>query len=258
MEAFSSAWSQALLLATIGFIAGFMNVFAGGGSLLTLPVMLWLGFAAPVANATNRIMLISQNIAATTAFHGGKVLPVRTVLKLSAVVLPGSLIGAWFARDIDELLFRRLLAGIMIVSLWAILRKKPSAEQWAPEVDGVTWKLMLSFFFMGVYAGFIQAGLGFVIIAVLTAVGHFDLIRTNAIKVAVILVAQVTALAVFGPTGTVDWLAGASLAFGSTAGAWTAAHVHLAKGTTWVRRAVVTLMVAFTVRLIYEGFVAGV
>lgn len=258
MHVFTPEWSQAALLAVIGFVAGFMNVFAGGGSLLTLPVMLWLGIPAPIANASNRVMLIAQNIAATTAFQQGRVLPVMTVLKLSAVVVPGSALGAVLARDIDELLFRRLLVVIMIVSLYGILRKKPSADVWAPKVDGVTWKLLLSFFFMGIYAGFIQAGLGFVIIAVLTAVGHFDMIRTNAIKVATILVAQISALAIFGPSGTVDWIVGVSLAVGSTTGAWTAAHVQLAKGTAWVRRIVVTLLVAFTLRLIYEGFILGV
>jgi len=258
MHDFTPEWSQAALLAAVGFVAGFMNVFAGGGSLLTLPIMLWLGVPAPVANASNRIMLIAQNIAATTAFQQSRVLPTMTVVKLSAVVVPGAVIGAMLARDIDELLFRRLLVVIMIVSLYGILRKKPSAEVFAPTVDGVTWKLLISFFFMGIYAGFIQAGLGFVIIAVLTAVGHFDMIRTNAIKVATILVAQVAALAIFGPSGTVDWIVGASLAIGSTTGAWTAAHVHLAKGTAWVRRVVVILLVAFTLRLIYEGFISGV
>ena len=258
MEAYASDTTQVLVLALVGFVAAFMNVFAGGGSLLTLPVMLWLGFPAVVANATNRIGLIAQNVAATTAFQQGRVLPVRTVLKLTCVVIPGAALGAFLATDIDELFFRRLLAGIMIVSLWATLRKKPSADVWVPKADGVGARLLVSFFFMGIYAGFIQAGLGFVIIAVLTAVGHFDMIRTNAIKVATVLVAQITALAVFGPAGTVDWLAGASLALGTTTGAWTAAHVHLASGTRWVRRIVVTLMIAFTLRLIYEGFIAGV
>lgn len=258
MEALPAETTQILLLALVGFAAGFMNVFAGGGSLLTLPVMLWMGFPAPVANASNRIGLVAQNVAATTAFRAGRVLPGRTVLKLGAVVVPGAALGAVLATDIDELFFRRMLAVIMIVSLWATLRKKPSIEAFAPKVDGVTPRLLVAFFFMGVYAGFIQAGLGFVMIAVLTAVGHFDMIRTNAIKVAVVLIAQITALAVFGPSGTVDWFAGGSLAIGTTLGAWAAAHVHLTQGTRWVRRIVITLMVAFTLRLIYEGFIAGV
>ena len=258
MESFATEWGQIVVLAGVGFVAGFMNVFAGGGSLLTLPIMLWLGMPAPVANATNRIGLITQNIAATTAFHQGHVLPARTVLKLSLVVIPGSLLGAWLAIDIDETLFRRILVVVMLVSLWAILRRKPAREVWKPRTDGVTWRLMFSFLAMGVYAGFIQAGLGFVIIAVLTSIGHFDLIRTNAIKVAVVLIAQLVALTLFGLSGTVDWAAGAALALGSTTGAWTAAHVQLARGSVWVRRVVVTLLVLFTLRLVYEGFVAGV
>ena len=258
MESYASNWALILLLAVVGFVSGFMNVFAGGGSLLTLPLMLWLGMPAPVANATNRIGLIAQNITATTAFARGRMLPLRTVLKLSAVVVPGALVGARLAVDIDEVLFRQLLAVIMVVSLWAILRGKPEPDGAQSAADGVGAKLLVSFFFMGIYAGFIQAGLGFVIIAALVSIGGFDLVRTNAIKVALVLLAQLVALSVFGPAGTVDWAAGASLALGTTGGAWVAAHVQLRTGAKWIQRVVVTLLLLFTARLVYEGFIAGV
>ena len=97
-----------ILLIIVGFVAGMVNVVAGGGSLLTLPVLLWLGLPAPVANASNRLGLVMQNVSATTAFHRAGVLPWRPTLVLFAPALPGALLGAYTALDIDEQLFRRI------------------------------------------------------------------------------------------------------------------------------------------------------
>lgn len=258
MAATDPSLGQAVALVLVGVVAGFLNVVGGGGSLLTLPVMLWMGMPAPVANATNRIGLVSQNLTAATAFHRGRRLPWRMTLWLLVPVLPASALGAYLAIDIDETLFRRILAAVMLISLWLVWRSGPDHDEHAaPHNRHPRW-LWVSFLFMGVYAGFLQAGLGFLIIAALTSLGGFDFVRTNAIKVTLVLACQLLSLAIFAAAGTVNWVAGASLALGTTAGAWGAAQLQMTKGSPWVRRVVMVLMIAFTARLIYEGFLNGV
>jgi uncharacterized protein len=253
----SPAVGQAVALTVVGYVSGFLNVVGGGGSLLTLPLMLWMGMPAPVANATNRIALITQNIAATTAFHRGGRLPWRTTAWLLLPTVPAAAFGAWLALDIDETLFRRILVFVMLASLWMVWRQDPRHGVTDSPHARHSKSLWLSFLAMGVYAGFLQAGLGFLIIAALTSLGGLDFVRTNAVKVALVLAGQIVALAIFTAAGTVDWVAGSLLAAGSTAGAWHAARMQIAKGSPWVRRAVIALMIGFTLKLAYEGFVAG-
>ena len=108
-------------LAAVGFVSGFLNVLAGGGSLLTLPLLIFLGLPATVANATNRVGVLCQNIFAIGAFRRHGVLPLKLALLCTAPSLLGSYLGALWAVDIDERLFQRLLAVIMLGVLIIIL-----------------------------------------------------------------------------------------------------------------------------------------
>jgi len=243
-----------LLLLLSGLAAGFINVVAGGGSLLTLPALLFLGTPATVANATNRISLIFQNVVATTTFHRAGRLSWGLAARLTLVALPGAVLGAWLALHLDERSFRRILAGVMLAVLVLILRgsRREARIDATPEVPHPR-ALAVSFFFMGVYAGFLQAGLGFLLIAALTNLGGQDLIRSNALKVTVVLVLQVAALAVFQATGNVDWPRGVALASGSMLGAWLGARWQMAQGVVWVRRFLVVAVIGFALRLVWES-----
>lgn len=246
--------SELLLLIGVGFLAGLLNVLAGGGSLLTLPVLLWLGLPAPVANASNRISLVMQNVTAVTAFQSGAMLPWRPTFRLLIPALPGAVLGAQLAVDIDERTFRLILLAILVFALYTMLR--PSVTVPSRRGRRRTAAMWLGFFAMGFYAGFIQAGLGLLLLSLLSGLGGFDLVRSNAIKVTWVLLVQIVSLVVFGLHDTIHWGAGASLALGSASGAWAAAHWQMARGSEWVRRVVVVLLVVFALRLAWESFLA--
>ena len=106
-------WSY-LILSLVGLIAGFVNVMAGGGSLLTVPVMLFLGLPGPVANGTNRIAILAQNITAVTAFFKKGYSNFRLSLTLSLCALPGAVAGAYFGSRLGGVWFNRTLAAIML------------------------------------------------------------------------------------------------------------------------------------------------
>jgi uncharacterized membrane protein YfcA len=239
-----------LLLFGVGTVAGLLNVLAGGGSLLTLPVLIFLGLPAAVANGTNRIAILAQNIVASGSFRQQKVLPLKVALICTGPALVGSVLGAKLAIDIDDQVFQRILALVML-GVVVVMVVDPS-RRWQfdparlspPRVAA----LMLTFLGIGIYGGFIQAGVGFLIISGLLVHG-MDLVRINAVKVFVVMVYTVAALAVFVWHGQVDWRLGAALAAGNALGGWLGTRLAVAKGHDWIRRLVMVTVVVFAVRL---------
>jgi len=254
MPAVPLEWWQLSLLLFAGFAAGVLNTLAGGGSLITLPLMLWIGLPAPVANASNRISLILQNISGAANFHRTRHLHWPTALLLGACAVPTALIGARLATDIDEHWFRRILAVVLLVSVIVVARGRAGGGDRTEPVNRL--KLAIWFMVVGFYAGFIQAGLGFALLALLHGVGQLDLIRSNAIKVTVVLFCQLAALVVFMFAGQVNWIAGLSLAAGSASGAAVAVHLQVRKGAAWVKRLILTLLGSFALVLFVQEVLA--
>lgn len=240
------------LLALVGLVAGFLNILAGGGSLLTLPVLLFFGLPAPVANGTNRVAIFFQNIFAMVGFRRQGVFPWRLALLCTAPALVGSYIGARLAVDIDDQLFRRLLACIMIGVL--VLTVVDPVRRWKLGSEQMTrWRgavLLVSFFAIGVYGGFVQAGVGFLIISGLLLHG-LDLVRINAVKVIVIFAFTIVALGVFIAHGQVDYGLGTALAAGNSVGGWIAPRIAVKKGHDWIRRLVSVTVLIFAIKLLF-------
>lgn len=242
---------QAPLLALVGSVAGFLNVLAGGGSLLTLPVLIFLGLPAATANGTNRVAVFIQNISAISGFRRQGVFPWRISLLCTLPALAGAWIGANLAVDIDDQMFKRLLAvimiGVLIFTAW-----DPMKRIWVEKMHLTplrTAALLVSFFVVGIYGGFVQAGVGFLIITALLAHG-LDLVRINAIKVIVIFFFTMVALAVFVAHDQVDWTLGLVLAVGNASGAWIGSHMAVKKGHDWIKRLVSITVVVFALKLL--------
>ena len=180
------------------------------------------------------------------------VLPARLALLCTVPALIGSLIGAQLAIDISEELFRQLLAAIMIgvVILMAVdpAKRLNFDEQHMTPLR--TAFLLFSFFVIGIYGGFIQAGVGFLIISGLLLHG-MDLVRINAVKVFVILFFTIAALAVFVWHDQVNYPLGIALAVGNAAGGWIGTHLAVKKGHDWIRRLVFIVVVLFAVKLVW-------
>jgi hypothetical protein len=243
---------QALALFAIGAFSGVVNVLAGGGSLLTLPLLIFLGLPATVANGTNRVGILFQSVAAIGGFRRQKMLPVGLALLCTVPAVAGSYLGARLAVDIGDALFQRILACIMLGVLAFMLidpMKRHRVEQvhFTPLRTAV---LLASFFVIGIYGGFVQAGVGFLIISGLLAHG-LDLVRINAVKVFVTLVFTAAALAVFVAHGQVDWPLGLALAAGNAAGGWLGTHMAIKKGHDWIKKVVSLTVLVFALKLLF-------
>jgi uncharacterized membrane protein YfcA len=242
---------QVPVLVLVGVLAGFLNVLAGGGSLLTLPLLIFFGLPAATANGTNRVAIFCQNIFAITGFKRKGVFPIRLALICTPPALIGSYFGANLAITVDEMVFRRLLALIMVgVLIFMVIDPMKHLQQAEKSMTPLRLAvLIVSFFGVGVYGGFVQAGVGFLIITGLLMHG-LDLVRINAVKVLVVFAFTLVALGVFVVHGQVDYVLGLSLAVGNSTGGWFASHLAVEKGHEWIKRFVVVTVLIFALRLL--------
>ncbi len=244
-------WYHYVLLITVGFAVGFINTVAGGGSLLSLPVLIFLGLPPSVANGTNRVAIVFQTALATAGFKskGVSTFPFNIYLGISALL--GAIIGAYIAVDIKGETFNKILAIVMIIVVLIIVFKpKIRLEEFSERITGkYLWIGIIAFFFFGIYGGFINAGLGFIMILFLHYVSQMTLVRANATKVAVVFVYTLAALAVFVLNDKVDWKVGLILAIGNGAGAWLASRVSVKKGDGFIKTFLVVMVVIMAIKL---------
>jgi uncharacterized membrane protein YfcA len=244
-----------LLLFGTGIAAGFLNTVAFGGSLIALPVLIFLGLPTAVANGTNRIAIFFQNFSAIMGFRRKGVSDFGYSILLAIPAVIGAVIGAIIATDIKDAVFNLILAVVMITMLILTLLNPTERLKDRIESGGTRSKIiaMAVFFFIGIYGGFIQAGVGLLVITALRLLTGMDLVRTNAIKVFVIFFYTVIALGIFIMKGKVDWYLGPTLAVGNACGAWLGSHWAVAKGEKWIKVMLIVAVVAFAVRLIWQS-----
>jgi hypothetical protein len=241
-----------LLLFATGFIAGTLNVIAGGGSLLSLPVMIFLGLPPTVANGTNRVAILLQNVGASWSFHRHGLISREWLLLAIPPALTGAAVGTVMALNVGEVAFQRILAVILLAgAAWTIWRPVMLAEENSAPIPAGRRRLafIAAFFLIGIYGGFIQAGIGFLLLAATSAAG-FNLIRGNALKVTVVLTFTPLALVLFAWGGKVEWAVGLALAAGNFLGGLAGVRLQILKGHAWVRGVVTVTIVVFAVRLL--------
>ncbi len=239
-----------VILFVAGCVAGILNVIAGGGSFLTLPLLIFLGLPAVVANGTNRVGIVLQNIGAVWGFHRHGIVEWPSLLWAAVPATFGSVLGSWAALMVGDQEFKKILALLMVaVTLWTLwdpLSKQNRHQQ--PSGTFRNFALGLGFFLVGIYGGFVQAGVGFLILAVTTLVG-VDLVRGNAIKVLSVLVFTAVSLFIFAWDGKVHWPMGLALAAGTVLGGLVGVRLAVRKGHAWVRGFVTATVLLFAVKL---------
>lgn len=238
------------LLLVSGLLAGIINTLAGGGSNLTLPALMIMGLPADVANATNRVGVMATSITAMTGFSRSGRLPVSDLGAILVPVMTGGVLGAVLAAFLPVWLLKPLLLGTMI-GMSVIILVRPSTVIPEPGEPNRTLKPQSSawwlLFVAGIYGGFVQAGVGFVLIAAIAGGLRYDLVRANALKVICAGAFTAVALIVFIWQDLVMWVPGLILAFGNMVGAWIGVKMALRVNQKFMKWFLLLMTVAASV-----------
>lgn len=244
---------QGLLLLGAGVIAGFLNVMAGGGSLLTVPIMVFMGIPGPVANGTNRIGILAQNITSVITFFKKGFSDFKLSLSLAAMAIPGAIAGALVGTRLEGVWFNRTLAiimfGVMIITAFDRGNKKSKTFETIPRNRLVAGHLLMAA--VGFYGGFIQIGVGFIIMPVLHSVMGIDLVRTNMHKVFIVGCYTIAALFVYASQGQILWLFGACLAIGNSIGGYLGTQTSISKVDKTIKIVLNSILVVFIIKLLF-------
>ncbi len=252
-----------LLLFSVGLGAGFVNVLAGGGSLLIMPIMvLLLGMPGPLANGTNRVAILAQNVSAVAGFRKKGFSDIRLSISLALCALPGAAIGAWYGTRLEGVLFNRVLAGVMVGVMVLMAQKhyharkkkdqpvdKPSGSHTPTRKQLIAGHVLIMV--AGFYGGFIQAGVGFILMAILHQVMGLDLVRVNMHKVFIVATYTVVALAMFAWSGNIMWSRGLILAVAMSIGGWFGSHFAVDKGEGVIRIVLNVALVVLIIKLLF-------
>lgn len=239
-----------LLLFGVGILTGFINVMAGGGSTITLPILIFLGLNSSVANGTNRIGILFQNLAGTLSFQKEKISQTKLSLKLGLLTLPGAIIGAFYSTKINDALFQKILGIVMISIVFTMLI--PNSKKYVEEkiIGKLPWLIYPAMILLGFYGGFIQVGIGFLIMITLHNTLKMKLLYVNHHKIFIVLIYTIPALAIFIFTGNINWFYGISLAAGTWLGAWFSAKVAVKKGEGIIQGFLIVAIIIMSVKLL--------
>ena len=244
------AWYEYLLITAVGFLAAFMNTVGGGGSLFSVPILTFLGLPITYANATSRVALLFQNIFAVGGFKSkGIELPWPYSLYLGLASLGGGVIGSVLASKVADEVFTKIFVGVMFLSVFLIIYDpfKSKGEELLSTKSQVIGSIC--FFFVGIYGGFVQAGIGFIVIALLSLVNRFSLVKSNYVKVFAAIVYTGVSVVVFALEGKIIWVTGLVLSVGHAMGGWYASRWSVSAGEVWIKRVMIASIVAMAIKL---------
>jgi uncharacterized protein len=246
-----TATDLALILAS-GLAAGFINALSGGGAMLTLPVLIFIGLPPSVANGTNRLAVVVQCLASTAAYHRLGVIDYRLVWSVAVPTTIGGLCGALVSVRLDDALFRTILAITMLLLLGPIIAESKLKERAARRAQQLQsgWLMWGVFFALGVYGGLLQVGVGVFLLVALSTFGGIDLVAANGAKVVLVLCLTLLALLVFLAEGKVDWHAGLVMASANAVGSWFGAYWGVRKGDYWIRVVLVGTVIVMALQLL--------
>ncbi len=247
--------TTALILISAGILVGFINTLAGGGSAISLSVLILLGLPANVANGTNRIAILIQNLGAVGNFKRHKALDTRKAIYLSIPAIFGSILGAYIATDINESMIKKIIGVILIILFFLMLLnpKKWIQEHQITSNKKISISQIITFFLIGIYGGFIHIGVGYALLAGIVLNAGYDLVKANAIKVLIILLWTPLSLLVFWKHHQINLTYGLIMGIGNFLGAILASQIAVKKGANFVRFLVMAIIIFMSAHLL--GFI---
>ena len=237
-----------------GFGAGFINSLAGFGSVITLAIYMdIMNIPGHIANGTNRVNVLASSSVSALTYHKNKLLDLRAGKSIITIVVIGAILGVIMAINIDAEQFKNAYKYILIpILLILIINPKRFIEPDQNKPPSSKWISYPLYFLFGIYAGFIQVGFGILFLIVVISMDKFDLIKANALKVAIVAIYTILVVIIFHLRGLIQWEAGLLIAFGQALGGYTS--VKLAAKMEGANRFAYFLIVIIVILVIIKNF----
>ena len=243
--------TEIILLLIGGLAAGIINTLAGYGSIITLSLLMdVIGLPANIANGSNRINVLTAGITGTYAFYRNGQLKWGNSRIYIIITFIGALLGVYVATIVSNEQFRDVFKYLSLVLLFVILiNPKKWVREHSDDYSPPLIVIIPAFLFIGFYGGFIQMGVGLLLLAGLVLGARFNIFEANAIKLVVVSIYTFVVLLIFWWKGLVNLEAGILLAIGSAIGGWITAHYssRFPNANLWAYRSliVIVLLVVF-------------
>ena len=240
---------EGIVLIAAGAAAGFINALAGGGSAITIPILTEM-VGINTANGTNRVAILLANLTAIAGYQKGEAVPWRRVSVLLLPTVIGAAAGAWLSTITPPDVLRMVFAVVLLLVAASVV-VRPS--RWLEDREAALhepWRSIV-FFGIGFYGGFVQAGVGFILLAGLVLGAGMNLVNGNAAKVVLVAAYSPIAILLFARASQVDLAIGAVLAVGQMSGAWAGSRLAVLKGAAWIRWVLVAAALVAAARLAF-------
>jgi uncharacterized membrane protein YfcA len=248
-------WHAYIIVVAVGVVAGIINTLAAGGSLLVLPVLMAFGLSPNMANGTNRIAILLQNVVGVTSFHREGIMDFPSGFRLGIPSVLGAIAGAFIAVNLNDEVMSLAIAGVMILVFFLVLLQP---NRWIQSHESHPpvpfWVQAIIFFVVGVYGGFIQAGVGIFLLTGLVLGSGYELVKANALKIFINLIYTPAALLIFFLHGDVHFLMGMVLAIGTMIGAWLGTKIAMKGGAAVIRYFLLGAILVAAAKMILDAF----
>jgi uncharacterized membrane protein YfcA len=250
-------WAWYLMLIPAGFIAGVVNTIAGGGSFLTLPALMFLcGMDPKIANGTNRVAILFSTVSASATFHRHGHIDSKLAMRLCLPTLFGVPVGALLAITLPADAFRPVFGGIFLaMAILLAFKPKLLVDTNRKPPKALLAELVL-FFGIGVYVGFIQAGMGILLLLGISLFHPRELVGANGVKNVIGFVLTLVALGVFIYHEQVLWIPGLIMAVGNVLGGYVGAKLAIKKRNQLIFAFLIVVMIGTGVKLLWSSAAA--
>ena len=241
------------LLFITGIAAGFVDSIAGGGGLLTMPVLLWSGLPPAIALGTNKLQGAIGTLTSSFNYYRNGHVPFRTALFSIITAFIGSAIGTYSVQQFDNQTLSALLPVLLIgFALFFLFSHRMTDQDARQRLNQYTFALTAGLG-IGFYDGFFGPGAGaFYVIAYITLLGY-GVTKATAHTKLLNFSSNISALIFFQLSGLVVWEVGLIMGLGQVIGSYTGSHMTMKHGVKLVKPMIITVSILMSAKLLYDS-----
>lgn len=243
----------AVLLFATAIAAGFIDSIAGGGGLLAMPVLLWIGLPPLTALGTNKLQGTVGTLTASLNYLKSGLLRPRQITSAVTAAFLGSALGTWSVQQVDSQLLAMLIPTMLMLSaVYFLVSPRVTDEDAQPRLSMPVFAGSIAFA-IGFYDGFFGPGTGsFFVIALVMLLGY-GLTRATAATKLLNFSSNLASLLFFAYAGSVDWRIGLLMAGGQLVGSYAGSHLGIRHGARLIKPLLVSVSVILSVKLLTDN-----